>query len=44
MFELYQITVVVMWVAFLAVLYWIIRLAVRHAIRDADKRHQGPRP
>jgi cbb3-type cytochrome oxidase subunit 3 len=44
MFEPYQLTVVVMWVAFLAVLYWVIRLAVRHAIRDADKRRQGQQP
>ncbi|HEX8348002.1 MAG TPA: hypothetical protein VF657_25215 [Actinoplanes sp.] len=44
MFEPYQITVVVMWAAFLAILYWVIRLAVRHAIRDADKRRQEPRP
>ncbi|WP_158632208.1 hypothetical protein [Micromonospora sp. Llam0] len=25
------------------VLYWVIRLAVRHAIRDADQRRSGER-
>ncbi|MCW3844548.1 hypothetical protein ONA70_31160 [Micromonospora yasonensis] len=25
----------------LFVLYWVIRLAVRHAIQDADKRRRG---
>ncbi|MEV6811016.1 hypothetical protein [Micromonospora sp. NPDC051296] len=25
----------------LFVLYWVIRLAVRHAIEDADKRRRG---
>ncbi len=29
-------------VAFLAV-YWVIRLAVRHAIQDADKRRSSTR-
>lgn len=25
------------------VLYWVVRLAVRHAIRDADRRRSGER-
>jgi hypothetical protein len=33
---------VVLWVLGLAVLYWIIRLAVRHAIEDADRRRNQP--
>ena len=44
MIELYHVTTVVLWAAMLAILYWVIRLAVRHAIRDADKRPEGPRP
>ena len=31
-------------VAFLAVLYWVIRLAVRHALRDAAAATGSPAP
>jgi hypothetical protein len=31
-----------LWVLGLAVLYWVIRLAVRHAIQDADHRRNQP--
>jgi hypothetical protein len=44
MFEPNRVTVVVMWAVFLAILYWVVLLAARHAIRDADKRRQGPQP
>ena len=41
-FHLYQLTALVfgavLWVVGLTVLYWVIRLAVRHAIADAVKR------
>jgi hypothetical protein len=32
----------ILWVLGLAVLYWVIRLAVRHAIQDADARRNQP--
>jgi hypothetical protein len=31
-----------LWVLGLAVLYWVVRLAVRHAIEDADHRRNQP--
>ncbi|MFE9689848.1 hypothetical protein [Micromonospora sp. NPDC005806] len=33
-----SIAAVLFYVLILLVLYWVIRLAVRHAIQDADKR------
>ena len=46
MFDIYpyELTALAFWVVGLVALYWVIRLAVRHAITDADKRRQGPRP
>ncbi|MEU8262672.1 hypothetical protein AB0C02_18835 [Micromonospora sp. NPDC048999] len=33
-----SVAAVLLYVLSLFVLYWVIRLAVRHAIRDGDKR------
>ena len=35
---------ILVWVLGLAVLYWVVRLAVRHAIEDADRRRNQPPP
>lgn len=43
-FHPYYIVVLLIYAVGLAIVYWLIRLAVRHAIADADKRRQGPRP
>lgn len=43
-FHPYYIVVLLTYAVGLAIVYWLIRLAVRHAIADADKRRQGPRP
>jgi len=41
MFDLGPVIVtLIVWVLGLAVLYWVIRLAVRHAIEDADHRRE----
>jgi cytochrome c biogenesis protein CcdA len=32
----------VVWGLGLTVLYWVVRLAVRHAIEDADRRRNQP--
>lgn len=36
--------VLVSWVIGLAILYLVIRLAMRHAIEDADRRRAAVRP
>ncbi|WP_326556204.1 hypothetical protein [Micromonospora sp. NBC_01796] len=33
----------VLWLGGLFLLYWVIRLAVRHAIEDADRRRAAER-
>jgi hypothetical protein len=43
MFDTFPIGILVVYAVSLAILYWVIRLAVRHAIRDADDRRHGPR-
>ena len=43
---IWVLTNVLVWVLTAGVLYWIVRLAVRHAIQDADDRRrqtQAPR-
>jgi cytochrome c biogenesis protein CcdA len=37
------VLLLVVWVLGLVVLYWVIRLAVRHAIADADGRRDHSR-
>ncbi|WP_170839239.1 hypothetical protein [Micromonospora halophytica] len=37
------VAALVSWAIGLAVLYWVIRLAVRHAIADADSRRAKTR-
>jgi hypothetical protein len=32
----------VFWLVGLLIAYWVIRLAVRHAIQDADRRRPAP--
>ena len=45
MFDTAQLlSVVLSWAIGLAFLYLVIRLAVRHAIGDADKRRAAERP
>jgi hypothetical protein len=36
------VVTLILWALGLAVLYWVIRLAVRHAIQDADERRSQP--
>lgn len=43
MYEIFPIGIVIGYIMALTVLYWVVRLAVRHAIRDADDRRLGPR-
>ena len=33
---------VLLWVLGLVALYWVVRLAVRHGIEDADRRRNPP--
>jgi hypothetical protein len=37
------IVLVLLWVVGLMVLYWVVRLAVRHALADHDERREHPR-
>jgi hypothetical protein len=41
---LWVLTYGLLWVLSVVALYWIVRLAVRHAIQDADGRRQTQAP